>query len=69
VVAAVESPSANLIPPVSPVSAAEPPPELAKIFWPPKTPDERAESQRQRRKDRGVRAALKRVLKAAGLRK
>jgi hypothetical protein len=68
-VVVVESPSANLIPPVLPVSAAEPPPDLPKIFRPAKTPDDRAESRRQRRKDHGVRAALKRVLVAAGLRK
>jgi Esterase PHB depolymerase len=73
-VVAVASPSANLIPPVSPVSATQPPADLANIFLPAKilpakTPNDRAAPRPQRRKDRGVRAALKRVLVAAGLMK
>ena len=43
--------------------------DLVNVFWPVKTPEDVAESGRQRRKDRGVRAALERVLAAAGLKK
>jgi len=69
-VATADSPSAKLIPSVSPVAAPGSVPELAKILWPAKPPEQQAEaSRRQRRKDRGVRAALKRVLAAAGLKK
>ena len=63
----VASPSAQLMPPVSPVSLAGQMPAIARVLRPERTPDDRAESQRQRQKDRGVRAALKRVLAAAGL--
>jgi len=66
---AVESPSANLTPPVSPVSAAKPPADLPQIVVPAQTPDDCAESPPQRRKGRGVRAVLNRVLAAAGLRR
>jgi len=66
VVVVAESPSANLIPPVSP---AEPPSDLANILWPAKTPEQRTEQRPQQRKERGVRAALKRVMAAVGLRK
>jgi poly(hydroxyalkanoate) depolymerase family esterase len=63
----VAPPSVNLTPPVS--TAAEPPADLAKTVSPAKTPLDRAESPPQRREDRGLRAALKRVLAAAGLKK
>jgi hypothetical protein len=67
--AVVESESAKLIPPVSPVSAQGATADLVNVLWPVKTPEDVAESSRQRRKDRGVRAALERVLAAAGLKK
>jgi poly(hydroxyalkanoate) depolymerase family esterase len=63
----VESASARLIPPVSPIAAPGTPADLARVFWPP--PEDRAEARRQRRKASGVRAALARVLAAAGLKK
>src|SRR5450631_2885250 len=65
----VESTSARLIPPVSPIAAPGTPADLARVFWPATAPEDRAEARRQRRKASGVRAALARVLAAAGLKK
>jgi len=64
----VESPGAKPIASISPVPVAVPVPDLAKVLWPSSPPDDRAASQPPRRKDLGVRAALKRVLAAVGLR-
>jgi len=67
---AVESVSARLIPQVSPIAAPGKPADLARVPpRPARTPEDRAESRRQRRKASGVRAALARVLAAAGLTK
>jgi poly(hydroxyalkanoate) depolymerase family esterase len=67
--AVAESASARLIPPVSPIAAVGKPADIARVPRPARTPEDRAESRRQRRKASGVRAALARVLAAAGLTK
>ena len=64
-----ESASARLIPQVSPIAAPGRAADLARVPRPARTPEDRAESRRQRRKASGVRAALARVLAAAGLTK
>jgi poly(hydroxyalkanoate) depolymerase family esterase len=64
-----ESPSTKLIPEVSPVSAALPMPDLAKILWPLTAPERRAEPPPPPRRRLNVRAAIMRALAAAGLRK
>jgi poly(hydroxyalkanoate) depolymerase family esterase len=67
-VAAVESPSAKLIPVVSPVSA--PAPDLAKVLWPLTTLDRRPEPPRKpRRRAIDVGSVITRALTAAGLMK
>ena len=65
----VESASARLILPVSPIAAPEAPADLARVFRPVQPPEDRIEARRQRRKASGVRAALARVLAAAGMKK
>jgi hypothetical protein len=69
--AAVESPSAKLMPTVSPVSA--PVPDLSQLLWPlaalHSLPEPQPEAQPKRRRALGVGAAIARALTAAGLMK
>ena len=63
-----DSPSKKLIPEVSPVAAALPMPDLAKMMlWPLTAPERKAEPPQRRAK--GLRAMLNRLLAAAGLKK
>ena len=74
--AALDSPSAKLIPAVSPISAT-PMPDLSKVLWPlaalkpPAEPQPKVQAKPQRERRRGidVGAIITRALTAAGLMK